>query len=129
MNKINDSDRIIFVNIKKSYEAFLNHDTKNQLYRPSVYDCTVKYWHVDDKKAHNATHIIGCYIICKVWRTLDNMATHKSYKCTNPKCSFCISWSEDGISPIMSGMRVPYQCPKCGNIEFDFFDGYGQPEN
>lgn len=54
------------------------------------------------------------------------MATHKSYKCTNPKCSFSISWSEDGISPIMSGTRVSYQCPKCGNIEFDFFDGYGQ---
>lgn len=61
MNKINDSDRIIFVNIKKSYEAFLNHDTKNPFYRPSVYDCTVKYWRVDDEKAHNATHIIGCY--------------------------------------------------------------------
>lgn len=53
------------------------------------------------------------------------MATHKSYKCTNSKCSFSISWSEDGISPIMSGTRVSYQCPKCGNIEFDFFDGYG----
>ncbi|MEL4865023.1 hypothetical protein AAEU38_13130 [Bacteroides thetaiotaomicron] len=57
------------------------------------------------------------------------MATHKSYKCTNSKCSFSISWSEDGISPIMSGTRVSYQCPKCGNIEFDFFDGYGQPKN
>ena len=32
MNKINDSDRIIFVNIKNSYEAFLNHDTKHPLY-------------------------------------------------------------------------------------------------
>ena len=61
MNKINDSDRIIFVNIKNSYEAFLNHDTKHPLYRPSVYDCTVKYWRVDDEKAYNATHIIGCY--------------------------------------------------------------------
>lgn len=57
------------------------------------------------------------------------MATHKSYKCTNPKCSFSICWSEDGISPIMAGTRVSYQCPECGNIEFDFFDGYGQPEN
>lgn len=36
MNKINDSDRIIFVNIKKSYEAFLNHDTKHPFYHPSV---------------------------------------------------------------------------------------------
>lgn len=58
MNKINDSDRIIFVNIKNSYEAFLNHDTMHPLYRPYVYDCTVKYWRVDDEKAHNATHII-----------------------------------------------------------------------
>ena len=27
----------------------------------SVYDCTVKYWRVDDEKARNATLIIGCY--------------------------------------------------------------------
>ena len=55
------SDRIIFVNIKNSYEAYLNHDTKHPLYRSSVYDCTVKYWRVDDEKARNATLIIGCY--------------------------------------------------------------------
>lgn len=58
---MNISDRIIFVNIKNSYEAYLNHDTKHPLYRSSVYDCTVKYWRVDDEKARNATLIIGCY--------------------------------------------------------------------
>ena len=58
---IDNEHRIIFVNIKNSYEAWLNNDHNNPLYRSSVYDCTVKYWRVNDEKANNATHIIGCY--------------------------------------------------------------------
>jgi len=42
MATINNKHRIIFVNIKNSYEAWLNNDHSNPLYRPSVYDCTVK---------------------------------------------------------------------------------------
>ena len=61
MATINNKHRIIFVNIKNSYEAWLNNDHSNPFYRPSVYDCTVKYWRVNDEKANNATHIIGCY--------------------------------------------------------------------
>ena len=61
MVTIDNKHRIIFVNIKHSYEAWLNDDRSNPLYRPSVYDCTVKYWRVNDVKANNATYIIGCY--------------------------------------------------------------------
>ena len=49
MVTIMESDKIIFVNIKNSYEALRNNDRSNPLYRDSVYNCTVKYWR------------IGCY--------------------------------------------------------------------
>lgn len=61
MMTIDNTHRIIFVNIKNSYEAWLNNDRSNPLYRPSVYDCTVKYWQINYEKANKATHIIGCY--------------------------------------------------------------------
>lgn len=61
-SKVFDSnDKIIFVNIKHSYDALEKGDVKNPFYRPSLYDCTVKYWRVADKKAYSATHIVGCY--------------------------------------------------------------------
>ena len=57
----NISDKLIFVNIKNSYEAMLRNDTRNPLYRESPYDCTVKFWNIADEKASSATHILGCY--------------------------------------------------------------------
>lgn len=61
MVTIRESDKIIFVNIKNSYEALLNNDRSNPLYRDSVYNCTVKYWRIANEKASTATHILGCY--------------------------------------------------------------------
>lgn len=58
---INKNDKLIFVNIKNSYEAMLNNDHNNPLYRSSLYDCTRKYWPVAYEKANVATHILGCY--------------------------------------------------------------------
>lgn len=61
MVTIRESDKIIFVNIKNSYEALQNNDRNNPLYRDSVYNCTVKYWRITNEKASAATHILGCY--------------------------------------------------------------------
>lgn len=58
---MNVSDKLIFVNIKNSYEAMMNNDKKHPLFRESLYDCTVKFWNIDAKKAEAATHILGCY--------------------------------------------------------------------
>ena len=55
------TDKIIFVNIKNSYEAWKNNDRSNPLYRESKKECTVKYWRIPNEKASVATHILGCY--------------------------------------------------------------------
>ncbi len=55
------ADKIIFVNIKNSYEAMLNNDNNNPLFRTNLYDCTRKYWYINNEKANLATHIFGCY--------------------------------------------------------------------
>ena len=57
----NSSDKLIFVNIKNSYEAMLNNDRKNPLYRSTLYDCTRKYWPIKEERYDAATHILGCY--------------------------------------------------------------------
>ncbi len=61
MFHFNKTDRLIFVNIKNSYEAYLQQDKDNPLYRKSLYDCTVKFWRIANPKAEAATHILGCY--------------------------------------------------------------------
>lgn len=57
----NSADKVIFVNIKNSYEAMLNNDYNNPLFRTNLYDCTRKYWYIREDKAKLATHILGCY--------------------------------------------------------------------
>ncbi len=57
----NSADKLIFVNIKNSYEAMKNDDRTNPLYRTTPYDCTRKYWPIKEEKANVATHILGCY--------------------------------------------------------------------
>ena len=57
----NQKDKLIFVNIKNSYEAMQQNDTSNALFRNSLYNCTVKYWRIANDKAMSATHILGCY--------------------------------------------------------------------
>lgn len=44
MFPVNSKDKLVFVNIKNSYDALLNNDRNNPLYRESAYDCTVRYW-------------------------------------------------------------------------------------
>ena len=44
MFPINSTDRLIFVNINNSYEAFINNRRTSSYFRESLYDCTVKYW-------------------------------------------------------------------------------------
>lgn len=58
---INASDKLIFVNIKQSYEAMINHDTASPYYRDSLKECTRKFWPVKDETANAASHILGCY--------------------------------------------------------------------
>ncbi|MDE6648903.1 MAG: antitoxin VbhA family protein [Muribaculaceae bacterium] len=55
------SDKLIFVNIKNSYEAMQRNDRKHLLYRSSLYDCTRKYWPIKEENFDVATHILGCY--------------------------------------------------------------------
>lgn len=50
MVTIRESDKIIFVNIKNSYEALRNNDRSNPLYRDSVYNCTVNIGALQTKK-------------------------------------------------------------------------------
>lgn len=61
MFTLNKSDKLIFVNIKNSYEALQRNDLSNPLYRDNLYDCTVKFWRIPEEKAASATHILGCY--------------------------------------------------------------------
>ena len=61
MAEISNSDRLIFVNIKRSYEAMINNDTESPFYRETVEDCTRMYWKISKTKADAATHILGCY--------------------------------------------------------------------
>lgn len=61
MPKINPTDKLIFVNIKKSYEAMINHDIASPYYRDSLKECTRKFWSVNNNKAEAASHILGCY--------------------------------------------------------------------
>lgn len=58
---MNITDKLIFVNIKNSYEAMMNNDRNNPWFRANLYECTRKYWPVADEKASAATHILGCY--------------------------------------------------------------------
>ena len=55
------SEKLIFVNIKNSYEAMQRNDRKHPLYRSSLYDCTRKYWPIKEENFDVATHILGCY--------------------------------------------------------------------
>ena len=57
----NSSDKLIFVNIKESYEAMQRNDRKHPLYRSSLYDCTRKYWQINLEKFEVVTHVLGCY--------------------------------------------------------------------
>jgi hypothetical protein len=57
----NQNDKLIFANIKNSYEAMARNDVNHPLYRRTIYDCTVKFWAIADDKASSATHILGCY--------------------------------------------------------------------
>lgn len=61
MTEINQTDKLIFVNIKRSYEAMISNDTASKYYRDSLKECTRKYWPVRDDKANAASHILGCY--------------------------------------------------------------------
>ena len=63
MEKFSSSDKLIFVNINKSFEAMKSNDTASPHYRKSLKECTVKYWAVKDEKAFAATHILGCYLM------------------------------------------------------------------
>ena len=55
------SDKLIFVNIKNSYEAMRRNERRHPLYRSSLYDCTRKYWPIKEENFDVATHILGCY--------------------------------------------------------------------
>ena len=55
------SDKLIFVNVKESYEAMQHDDRIHPLFRNSLYDCTRKYWQIKEEKFNIATHILGCY--------------------------------------------------------------------
>ena len=57
----NSSDKLIFVNIKVSYEAMQRNDREHPLYRNSLYDCTRMYWPISEEMYDAATHILGCY--------------------------------------------------------------------
>lgn len=58
---MNNDDRLIFVNIKHSYEAMIKNETSSPYYRKDLKDCTRMYWKISDDKAEAATHILGCY--------------------------------------------------------------------
>ena len=51
-----EDEKIIFVNIKNSYNC---KDKSSELYRPSLYEATRKYWRLSLAKAQKATLLIG----------------------------------------------------------------------
>ena len=55
------SDKLIFVNVKESYEAMQHDDRMHPLFRNCLYDCTRMYWQIKEEKFNIATHILGCY--------------------------------------------------------------------
>lgn len=56
-----NGDKLVFVNIKKSYEALLKNDEQSDFYRKDLKECTQMYWSVKSPKFEEATHILGCY--------------------------------------------------------------------
>ena len=50
MSPIKNSDKLIFVNIKNSYEAMMKNDKNHVLFRENLYECTRKYWRIADEK-------------------------------------------------------------------------------
>lgn len=81
MAEINHTDKLIFVNIKKSYEAMINHDTESPFYRDSLKECTRKFWPVKDEKANVASHILGCYkgIVKEVIKISSSFTSEEKY--------------------------------------------------
>ena len=78
MIRIDNSQRLIFVNIKNSYKAMIDKDKSNPYYRENLKECTRKYWNIADNKANCATHILGCYIgIVKVVIRIASVSTSK----------------------------------------------------
>lgn len=98
-----NGDKIIFVNIKRSYNALKQHDINNEYYRPNIEECTRKYWsisklHLSDLQ--NATHILGCVggiVKCTIKIESYQMEENGKY------CGRYIFWgSEQSDSPYLN---------------------------
>lgn len=61
MPQITPDHKLIFVNIKHSYEAMKAGDKASPYYRENLKECTRKFWNLADEKVNTATHILGCY--------------------------------------------------------------------
>lgn len=54
--KISASDRILFVNIKRSFHCTDRH---SEYYRPSTYEATRKYWRISKQRLSKISLVVG----------------------------------------------------------------------
>ncbi len=54
--QLSPQDRILFVNIKNSYNS---KDRHSEYYRPSVYEATRKYWRISKKRLDKINLVVG----------------------------------------------------------------------
>lgn len=54
--KISASDRILFVNIKRSFHCTDRH---SEYYRPSAYEATRKYWRISKQRLSKISLVVG----------------------------------------------------------------------
>lgn len=73
MFPINSTDRLIFVNINNSYEAFIYNRRTSSYFRESLYDCTVNIG-VYLKRKQQWQHILLVAIKVKSLRWLKSIA-------------------------------------------------------
>ena len=116
MNEINNNDKLIFVNIKNSYEAMINNDKSTPFYRENIKEYTRKYRTIADSKADKATHILGCYKgivkeVIKISHVLisdDNYPGRKVFEGEELKNSQYLGMNIRNIFDNLANFRVKY---------------------
>lgn len=83
--KPSPTDRILFVNIKKSFHCT---DRRNEYYRPSAYEATRKYWRVAKDRVDKVNLVIGHVdgivkevIKLTIWKVSEDSRYPGRYEC------------------------------------------------
>lgn len=83
--QVSPSDRILFVNIKKSFHCTDRH---SEYYRPSVYEATRKYWRISKQRLSKISLVVGHVdgivkevIVPEKWTLATDARYPKRYEC------------------------------------------------